>query len=269
MPQQTKYAAVRDRLAGRIEKLQPGDQLPPEGELCKEYKVSRITLRRAVEDLIHEGLLVRQQGRGTFVTQPTDAEPAKAAYTNGVRGFYRQQLAAGNQVATSVLANEIANDGKIATLLGLGPGADLIRLARLRYVNGELHHLSAMWLDAARFPRVLVHDFSSGSLFEFLETTYSLALVRDDLLVRLSKASDEASAALGVDFGETLLAMDSTVFGTEGPLVFGTTYFAPDAAEIAISLQDPSERPSAAPDEMKYLLTGYGIIYGSEVSSIG
>lgn len=61
-----KYIAVRDNLRARIDSMEANEQLPPEIELCKQYNVSRITLRHAVDNLITEGLLVREQGRGTF-----------------------------------------------------------------------------------------------------------------------------------------------------------------------------------------------------------
>ena len=61
-----KYIAVRDNLRNRIDGMEANEQLPPEIELCKQYNVSRITLRHAVDTLIAEGLLVREQGRGTF-----------------------------------------------------------------------------------------------------------------------------------------------------------------------------------------------------------
>lgn len=61
-----KYIAVRDNLRARIDSMEANEQLPPEIELCKQYNVSRITLRHAVDNLITEGLLVREQGRGHF-----------------------------------------------------------------------------------------------------------------------------------------------------------------------------------------------------------
>ena len=65
-----KYLSVREHLRRRVSALPEHTLLPPEPQLCAEYGVSRITLRRAVDGLVADGHLVREQGRGTFVTRP-------------------------------------------------------------------------------------------------------------------------------------------------------------------------------------------------------
>ena len=109
-----------------------GEQLPPEPELCDQYGVSRITLRHAVDDLIQDGLLVREQGRGTFRTAK-QGESQHEVISDHIRGFFRQQADLGNTVDTKVLDNAWCVR-KGAQRLGLPDDADLVRLERLRYV---------------------------------------------------------------------------------------------------------------------------------------
>lgn len=237
----TKYLAVYEDLARRLKDASPGDKLPSESELCREFDVSRITVRRAVEELIRDGLLVREQGRGTFVTQASAT--IRESFAERVTGFYRQQTAAGRTVKTRVLANTVVRDEAAARALGVADAADLIRLDRVRYVDGILQQFSSTWLEAARYPRVLAHDFSDGSLYEFLEDAYGTYLSRNDLLVRLSRATGDVAAALGLPSGEPILAMTSTVFVAGGsPVAYGLTSFAPRSSEILITLQDVGGR---------------------------
>ncbi|MBI3962513.1 MAG: GntR family transcriptional regulator, partial [Deinococcus sp.] len=65
------YYQLKELLRERIEagEWEPGNQIPTEEELCERYKVSRITVREAIQGLVSEGLLYRQQGRGTFVAK--------------------------------------------------------------------------------------------------------------------------------------------------------------------------------------------------------
>lgn len=240
-----KYVAVREALVERLREASPGDRLPSESELCAEYKVSRITIRRAVEDLMQEGLLVREQGRGTFVTDPAAHSKFRESFADRVTGFYRQQTAAGRTVTTRVTGNTVVRDEAAATELGVNPGSDLIRLDRIRYVNGTLQQFSTTWLEAARFPRLLAHDFTTGSLYEFLEATYGTYLARNDLLVHLSRAEGEVAQALGLHVGEPILAMASTVFESDDDAVaFGLTSFTPRNSEISIVLRDIGSRGS-------------------------
>ncbi|MGQ7092503.1 DNA-binding transcriptional regulator FrlR, partial [Escherichia coli] len=66
---QLLYATVRQRLLDDIAQgvYQAGQQIPTENELCTQYNVSRITIRKAISDLVADGVLIRWQGKGTFV----------------------------------------------------------------------------------------------------------------------------------------------------------------------------------------------------------
>lgn len=237
-----KYVEVREHLQGRIAKMNAGEQIPTEPVLCQEYGVSRITVRRAVEDLIHEGLLVREQGRGTFVTEPRFTQQAHETFANRVMGFYRQQASLGREVATRMLRNEVTRDPSAAEALDLNPGDEVILLERLRYVNDRLHQHVITYLPASRYPSVATHDFSRGSLFEFLAQNYGVLLTRNDLLVRLSTADAHLAEALGVREGDRLLTIDSTVFDAdETPVAFGVATHTPDYSEIAFSLRNEDD----------------------------
>ncbi|MFT3875821.1 MAG: GntR family transcriptional regulator [Propioniciclava sp.] len=234
-----KYVAVRDILVRRVRAAAPGDQLPTEPELCAEFGVSRITVRRAVEDLIDEGLLVRQQGRGTFVTEPSKAAVFTESFANRVVGFYRQQLEAGYTVSSRVLANRIVVNADAAASLRLPTSSALIELTRIRYVNGTLQQCSTTWLPALTYRGVLEHDFSEGSLYEFIEHETGIVLARNDLVVRLARADSDVSLALGLAEGEPILAMTSTVFdAADAPVAHGITSFTPRNSQITISLRD-------------------------------
>lgn len=238
-----KYAAVRDALRASLTRATSGDRLPSEAELCAEFGVSRITVRRAVDDLIREGLLSREQGRGTFVVHPSGPSSFRETFADRVIGFFRQQTTAGNTVTTEVLRNTITRDAAAASALLLPEPSDLIRLDRRRFVNGTLQQVSTTWLQANRFPRVLTNDFSEGSLYEFLETQYGTYLTQNVLVIRLGHADTEVACALGLRLGEAVLAMTSTVFeGDEAPVAHGITSFTPASSEVLVTLRDIGSR---------------------------
>ncbi|MCI1219066.1 MAG: GntR family transcriptional regulator [Bifidobacterium sp.] len=227
-----KYVTVRDNMRERMRGMDPGDQLPTESDLCEQYRVSRITLRHAVEDLIQEGLLVRRQGRGTFRTEGGPGTEHEVI-SDHILGFYRQQQDLGNVVHTKVLSNEVANEPEVARRLGLADDASLIRLERLRYVGPNLKQHVVTFLPATRFSKVLHEDFSDGSLYAFLEGHYAVRLVENEVVVRLQPIYDDIAGYFGVDNGTPVLAMDSTVFDEFGSIIaFGVALHPPLDAEV-------------------------------------
>lgn len=236
---QIKYIEVRNHLSKRIATMSPGDRLPSEPVLCDEYGVSRITLRKAVDDLVLDGYLRREQGRGTFVSEPKFTQQVRESFSEQVTGFFRQQTALDRLVTTSVLTNDVVRNAEAALALELNAAEELIHLERLRYVNGALHQHVDTFLPAARFPGVLAQDFSTGSLYDYLEKAYGIVLSRNELLVRVEAPDNRVAKLLHMKPGTPILAIDSTVWGTQPtPVAFGTARHTPGNSEISFSLSN-------------------------------
>jgi GntR family transcriptional regulator len=235
----SKYVAVRALLLERISAMNVGDRLQSEKELCEQFGVSRITLRHAVDGLVHDGRLAREHGRGTFVSEPRAGVHYPERFADEVTGFHRQQTSAGNVVTTRVLRQELmpANEG-IAARLGIEAGAGVVELVRLRLVNGQLHQHVVTYLPHGRFPAISRADFTVGSLFDFLHHEYGVELCRNDLTVRVEEASPEIALNLEVPSGMRLLTIDSTVWDADDSVVaFGTARHAPENSEITLNLR--------------------------------
>jgi GntR family transcriptional regulator len=235
----SKYVAVREHLLGRIRTLDAGSRLPAEPALCAEYGVSRITLRHAVDGLIASGHLVREQGRGTFVAEPKHRMRYRERFAHAVTGFYAQQSSEGFEVTSRVVQlEETFASEAAASQLGVSPAERVARLWRLRSVDGFLHHLAVTDLPLRRFPGILGVDFTDASLFSLLTTSYDVEPTRNDLLVSIRSADPFVAEHLGVEIGEGLLTVASTVFDADdAPVCYGMSFFAPRNSEIAFSLR--------------------------------
>ena len=102
-----KYLSVREHLRRRVSALPEHTLLPPEPVLCEEYGVSRITLRRAVDGLVADGHLVREQGRGTYVSRPAIRHEYRESFVHRIAGWSSVMTEQGAQVGTAVLTQRI------------------------------------------------------------------------------------------------------------------------------------------------------------------
>ncbi len=129
------YKQLSDLLRQQIldEELKPDHCIPSERALCQKYKISRITVRQAVSDMINEGLLYRRQGKGTFVAKKK-VNQGLVRFVN----FARTVLELGMKPSTKILSNEIfPADVQTAKILDIPLTSQILKLSLLGMGNGE------------------------------------------------------------------------------------------------------------------------------------
>ncbi len=229
-----KYLAVREALRRRASALPEHTLLPPEPVLCAEYGVSRITLRRAVDGLVADGHLVREQGRGTYVTRPAIRHEYRESFVHRIAGFSSVMSETGAQVGTKVLTQRIVPvPAAVAAELSLDGTSDVVELERLRSVDGEPNHVAHSFLPAALYPRAAEADFSTGSLYDFLRREYQADLAHARIVVDVGTAAPEEADLLRIVAGSPLLVVRTTVRDSTGhPLVHSFSRLRPDVSQV-------------------------------------
>jgi GntR family transcriptional regulator len=229
-----KYLAVREHLRRRVSALPEHTLLPPEPVLCAEYGVSRITLRRAVDGLVADGYLVREQGRGTYVVRPGTRPEYRESFVHRIAGFSSVMTEQGSQVGTTVLTQRIVPAvPAVATELSLGPDDDVVELERLRSVDGAPNHVAHSFLPAALYPKAAEQDFSEGSLYEYLRSEYGADLCHARIVVDVGTAAPDEADLLRVVAGSPLLVVRTTVHDGAGhPLVHSFSRLRPDVSQV-------------------------------------
>ncbi len=129
------YKQLRDLLRQQIfdEKLKPDHPVPSERALCQKYKISRITVRQSISELINEGLLFKKQGKGTYVS-PKKVNQGLVRFVN----FARTVFELGLKPSTKILKNEVVPaDVQIAKILDIPVTSQILKLSLLGMGNGE------------------------------------------------------------------------------------------------------------------------------------
>jgi GntR family transcriptional regulator len=233
-PAGPKYLAVREHLRRRVSALPEHTLLPPEPVLCAEYGVSRITLRRAVDGLVADGHLVREQGRGTYVTRPGIRHEYRESFVHRIAGFSSVMSETGAQVGTSVLTQQVVvAPPSVAAELRLSPADDVVELVRLRSVDGAPNHVAHTYLPESLFPKSADQDFSEGSLYEYLRREYAADLAHARVVVDVDTAAPDEAELLQVVAGSPLLVVRTTVRDrADHPLLHSFSRLRPDVSQV-------------------------------------
>ncbi len=171
----------------------PGFELPTEEELCRHYSVSRGTLRRAIADLVSEGYIERQRGRGSFVSRPK--------LESGVVGEYSRFRVIGPPLDPGgriVACERIRAEKDVATMLGIDAGRSTWRLERVRFTQKRPVSLQTSYIPAALCPDLDRQDLATRHLVDVMQEVYGVQLVRAVEYVEPVVADGYAARALSV-----------------------------------------------------------------------
>lgn len=190
----------------------PGERIPTEPELCRLFGVSRITIRKAIDELSSEGWLVRQQGRGTFVQLSAARASASIDLDEA-----RQQVA-GFTAATDVVglsSADVEPDEETRAALLLRTGERVRRSSHVRELRGVPLGLITTFVPLDIAARVGEAALARQSMFELLDKA-GIDVAEADQLIGATLAGVEAAMALGVEIGAPLLRLTRVVFDASG-----------------------------------------------------
>jgi GntR family transcriptional regulator len=203
------YLRIEQTILDQIQnnQLKPGDLLPSEAELAQQYQVSRITAKRALDDLVHQGRAFRQQGRGTFVAQ------ARIREISGFRSFSEDIRARGGVPASKVLVfEEITPDQATRAQLRLDEGETVFLLKRLRLADDDPVAIETAVIPTRCCPGLLGEDLTQRSLYAVLREKYQVLPTWADAEIEARPASKEEANLLGIRPGKPVLAAHRVTF---------------------------------------------------------
>lgn len=206
------YQRLRDEMLGKIAAGEwlPGEAIPTEAELTRHYGVAVGTVRKAVETLVAEGLLLRAQGRGTFVRRPN--------FDGSLFRFFRQVSASGqSQVPQSRILDcrQVPAGAAVSQALKLGEGEPCVFLQRLRLIDGRPLFHERIWLPASRFSALLdiAADHFPQLLYPFYEQHCGQRIASAQETLTVSAADAELAAILDVAEASPSVVIERTALG--------------------------------------------------------
>ena len=214
------YVQMMELLKRQIitEERAPGERLPTEAELAKQFGVSIITVRSAVGGLCNQGLVERKQGKGTFVKKLKHTWD-----TRRLDGFSDSCLRQGVQPGGRMLENrQVELSNRIAASLSQPAGSQGIYISRLRFADEVPVAIEKNYFPM-RYALLLRQRFDNNSLFQYLREQEGVSVARADKQIELCRAAAEETLLLQVETGVPLLFVRSTTYTRTGePLYVGT-----------------------------------------------
>lgn len=182
----------------------PDDQLPSESELVKQFGVSRITVRRALQTLENEGLIYRRPGLGSFVAAPKVRQGLVR-----LADFAQDMERAGLRASSRVLHyGQEEVPASVADFLELDPGTIVLRLDRLRLGDDLPIAFDRTWLPLFYGQLLEGHDLEQSTIYRILEEKYGIPLLGGRYRIEAAAATPDVATILNVPEGRALLVIN-------------------------------------------------------------
>ncbi|HXH84184.1 MAG TPA: GntR family transcriptional regulator [Candidatus Tectomicrobia bacterium] len=234
-----KYLTIRSLLRARLQRdYTPGARLPPEHELCRTFGVSRITVQQALTLLEKDGLIRREQGRGTFyLGEPGQVAEGKLSGLLESLMKYRE-----GAYARVVGKRVVAASPRLAARLGVEPESPLVSIDRVGIIDEEpVLYISAFLPEPIGAPLLTEDDELSQrkAIVSILQDKYGICIASVQQTIAARLADPVFAGHLGIEIGEPVLEVERTYLGADGRAVnFSTAFYRTDRYRFEIAMKE-------------------------------
>lgn len=208
------YHQIKDIIREKIRTgdWKPGGMIPSEPELSKYFQISKMTVRQAISALSDEGLLIRIRGKGTFVAKP------KIQRDLSYLTYFTEQIReSGFVIETKLQRSEIVEASQeIAEKLEIKKGEPVIKLQRLREIEGSPFYIETCYFPHSSCQLLLDQDLSQHSIHYFIENQLGFSIDYAVMEIEAIAASPKQSLQLNVKKGTALLLIKQITFLSNG-----------------------------------------------------
>jgi GntR family transcriptional regulator len=228
------YYQLKQILSEDIRGKRIGSTIPTEEDLCREYKISRPTVRQAINELVVEGYLQRKKGKGTFVSQPKIHQDFMVV----LESFNAEMLQKGLTPGTRVLvASVIKATNRVSETLKLQANSDVIHLERLRFVNNEPLVIVDTYLPHSKLVDILENNFEEESLYKIIENDFGYTIDKAIRTLEPRIAGEYEAEMLGIVRGAPIQYIETVAYIKNGdPIEFSIARYRGDLSRFYFEL---------------------------------
>lgn len=208
---EAKYSQVGNSIIGKIEDgtYKTGSSIPSERELIEKFNVSRITIRKAIDELVSKGFLTKIQGKGTYVKSGIHRQNL-FSLTSCKNDIIQQGMTPSTIVIKAEV--EVANE-EIQDALELENGDKVFTLERVYYADDIPVNYTITHLPLKKFPGIDKIDFKNSSLYEILENKYGTKLIEATRTVEAILPEKKIAKMLDLNSTSPVLLFKATTIG--------------------------------------------------------
>jgi GntR family transcriptional regulator len=211
-----KYAKIRNDVRNKIisGKYKPGTLLPKESEMIMKYSASKLTIKKAMDELVNEGLIVKRRGSGTFVKGLSTEDIEKLKVVNQFQGssaFFADKV-----VESRILVFEVVkSEPEIMERLGLSEVSDLYHVVRTRLIDEDPYVIESTYMPVDLIKN-LTFEICSGSIYEYIEDELGLTIGSAHRKIEARKGTDEELSELGGKSGDPIVLVSQVGYLSDG-----------------------------------------------------
>jgi GntR family transcriptional regulator len=223
------------------------------------YDVSRTVVRQALQEMEHEGVIVKEKGRGAFIAQTKITESLVQKLT----GFHQDMVSRGFKPVSKVLDQQVQPAGsKIASMLGLEADSQIIKITRLRHINDEPITLVTTYLPYDRCKGIEKVDLTHQSLYALLEKEYGIIITNGKRTIQAIAADEHEAKSLNQEIGAPLISLDSISYLSGGtPIEYYHAVHRGDRSQFTVELvkfQSQGGMRTSISDDLKNIPPSHG-----------
>ncbi len=202
----SRYEQITEQLRSEINenRFEPGDKLPSEKRLCEYFDVSRVTVRQALQNLEHQGLIYRKQGLGAFVSEEKVNQPLVQ-----LSDFSEDMRRAGYTSSSKLISlKKVKAIAEINAILDLDNDTPLIQVDRVRLANNKPIAVDVTWLPASYGQLLFDENLTTQTIYQVLEEKFNIPITGGRYKITATIADEYIASHLGIKVGDAVLEID-------------------------------------------------------------